>query len=289
MGGPGKGEWQQRQGVHMLANKIGLIGAGRMATALARGFVAATLVKPDQIVASDPSAEARAAFEREVPGANVVPENGAVATEADIVWLAVKPQTMAEALVEIRDSIRASTLVVSIAAGVTIERIAAGLPVGQRIIRVMPNTPCLVGRGASAYSLGRSATPQDAQIVGRLLAAVGAAFEVPERQLDAVTGLSGSGPAFVYTMIEAMAAGGVAVGLPAALAAELAARTVAGAAEMVLQTGETPAVLRDRVTSPGGTTLAGLRVLDEQGFSAALIAAVRAATRRSEELGRGAK
>jgi pyrroline-5-carboxylate reductase len=178
---------------------------------------------------------------------------------------------------------------VSIAAGVTIERIAAGLSAGQRIVRVMPNTPCLIGRGASAFSLGSHATKQDAQLVGELLSAVGAAFEVPEAQLDAVTGLSGSGPAFVYTMIEAMAAGGVAVGLPAELAAELAARTAAGAAEMVLETGETPAVLRERVTSPGGTTLAGLGVLDKRGFGEAVVTAVEAATRRSEELGRGAK
>jgi pyrroline-5-carboxylate reductase len=273
----------------MLASSIGFIGAGRMATALARGFVDAGLVQPDQLVASDPSAEARAAFEREVPGAKVVVENELVVATANVVWLAVKPQKMTEALAEIRDAVRPATLVVSIAAGVTIERIAAGLPAGQRIVRVMPNTPCLIGRGASAYSLGNHATKLDAELVGKLLSAVGAAFEVPEAQLDAVTGLSGSGPAFVYTMIEAMTAGGVAVGLPAELAAELAARTAAGAAEMVLATGETPAVLRDSVTSPGGTTLAGLSVLGDQGFSNAVVAAVTAATRRSEELGRGAK
>jgi pyrroline-5-carboxylate reductase len=273
----------------MIANKIGLIGAGRMATALARGFVRAKLVRPDQLVASDPSADARAAFEREVPGAHVVAESGSAVAAADLVWLAVKPQKMSEALSEIRGSIRPTTLVVSIAAGVTIERIAAGLSVGQRVIRVMPNTPCLIGQGASAYSLGSHATKQDAQLVGELLSAVGAAFEVPETQLDAVTGLSGSGPAFVYTMIEAMTAGGVAVGLPAELAAELAARTAAGAAEMVLETGETPAVLRERVTSPGGTTLAGLGVLAERGFDDAVVAAVTAAARRSEELGRGSR
>ena len=273
----------------MLANTIGLIGSGRMATALASGFVDAKLVKSSQLVASDPSAEARATFERDVPGARVVVDNAAVVSAADVIWLAVKPQKMSEALGEIRGVIRPAALVISIAAGVTIERIAAGLPAGQRIVRVMPNTPCLIGKGASAYSLGSSATKGDAELVGQLLSAVGAAFEVPEAQLDAVTGLSGSGPAFVYTMIEAMAAGGVAMGLPAELAAELAARTAAGAAEMVLASGETPAVLRDRVTSPGGTTLAGLGVLGERGFSDAIVAAVTAATRRSEELGRGAK
>jgi pyrroline-5-carboxylate reductase len=189
-------------------------------------------------------------------------------------------------LADIREAISPDTLVVSIAAGITLDRLSAGLPAGQRIIRVMPNTPCLIGRGASCFSLGPHATRSDAEMVSALLTAVGAAFEVPESQLDAVTGLSGSGPAFVYSMIEALTDGGVSAGLPAQLAAELAARTAAGAAEMVLQTGETPAVLRDRVTSPGGTTMAGLAVLKEQKFQDTVAAAVDAATRRSAELGR---
>jgi pyrroline-5-carboxylate reductase len=259
-----------------------------MATALARGFVEAGLVKPQSIVASDPSADARAGFEREVPGATLAAENEPVVATADVVLLAVKPQQMDSVLAGIRDTLRPDALVVSIAAGVTLARLAAGVPDGQRIVRVMPNTPCLIGRGASAYSLGGHASAADGRLVDQLLAAVGAAYEVPENQLDAVTGLSGSGPAFVYTMIESLGEGGVAMGLPAALAAELAARTVAGAAEMVLATGETPAVLRDRVTSPGGTTLAGLKALEEGGFQQAAVAAVRAATRRSEELGRSA-
>jgi pyrroline-5-carboxylate reductase len=153
----------------------------------------------------------------------------------------------------------------------------------------MPNTPCLIGKGASGFSLGHHATKEDAELVASLLSAVGAAFEVPEKLLDAVTGLSGSGPAFVYSMIEALASGGTTSGLPPQLAAELAARTVAGAAEMVLQTGDTPAVLRERVMSPGGTTVAGLAVLDERGFGATVADAVTAATRRSAELGRSNK
>jgi pyrroline-5-carboxylate reductase len=193
---------------------------------------------------------------------------------------------MSQALAEIRSAIRADALVISIAAGITIERLASGLPVGQRIVRVMPNTPCLIGRGASGFSLGKHATAEDGKLVAALLSAVGVAHEVPERLLDAVTGLSGSGPAFVYSMIEALAEGGVASGLSPELAAELSARTVAGAAEMVVQTGETPAVLRDRVTSPGGTTVAGLKVLDERDMKDAVVEAVKAATRRSEELGR---
>jgi pyrroline-5-carboxylate reductase len=273
----------------MLAMKIGLIGAGRMATALARGFVNARVVDAAAIRASDPSETARASFSREVPGATVDNDNRVVASRASVVWLAVKPQMMSAALGEIHEALSSDALVVSIAAGITLDRLASGLADGQRIVRVMPNTPCLIGRGASCYSLGRHATADDGKLVAKLLSSVGAAFEVPESQLDAVTGLSGSGPAFVYSMIEALAEGGVAAGLPPQLAAELAARTAAGAGQMVLETGETPAVLRNRVTSPGGTTQAGLAVLEERAFGDAVAAAVTAATRRSEELGRTSK
>jgi len=269
----------------MLATKIGLIGAGRMATALARGFVQASLLAPEAIRASDPNQAARDAFARQVPGAEVLTENAAVAAWADVVLLAVKPQQMSAALAEIRGVLAPGSLVVSIAAGVPLERLAAGLPSGQRIIRVMPNTPCLIGQGASAFSRGEHAMADDGRLVAELLGAVGFAVEVPESMLDAVTGLSGSGPAFVYSMIEALAQGGARAGLPAELAAELAARTVAGAAQMVLQTGDTPAVLRERVTSPGGTTLAGLAMLEERGFGEAVMSAVTAATDRSKELG----
>lgn len=260
-----------------------------MATALARGLVRAEMAPASAIVASEPSQEARQAFSREVPGAVVEADNASQVGHADVVFLAVKPQQMSVALESLRDVIRSDALVVSIAAGVTIERMAESLPPRQRVVRVMPNTPCLIGQGASGYSLGQYATPADGELVASLLSAVGVAFEVPEAALDAVTGLSGSGPAFVYSMIEALAAGGVAAGLPADLSAELAARTAAGAAEMVLQTGETPAVLRERVTSPGGTTLAGLAVLGERNFSETVSAAVVAATKRSAELGRGSR
>jgi pyrroline-5-carboxylate reductase len=269
----------------MLAIRIGFIGAGRMATALARGFVEARAVAADAISASDPSAAARDAFTSQTGGIPAGDDNATVVRGSDVVILAVKPQMMDGVLVGLRDALPSAALVVSIAAGITLERLAAGLPSRQRIVRVMPNTPCLIGRGASCFSLGAEATRSDADIVSTLLAAVGCAYEVPESQLDAVTGLSGSGPAFVYSMIEALTEGGVAAGLPLELAAKLAVKTAAGAAEMLLQTGETPAVLRDRVTSPGGTTLAGLAVLQERRFHEALVAAVDAATRRSAELG----
>jgi pyrroline-5-carboxylate reductase len=273
----------------MLSIKIGLMGAGRMATALARGLVRAEMVPAGAIVACDPSAEARKAFADEIPGTFVEVANASHVARADVVILAVKPQTMSEALASIRDAVGGNSLVVSIAAGVTLKRLEAALPQGQRVVRVMPNTPCLIGLGASGFALGTHATKDDAKLVSSLLSAVGVAFEMPEKLLDAVTGLSGSGPAFVYSMIEALAEGGVAEGMSPQLAGELAARTVSGAAEMVLQTGETPAVLRDRVTSPGGTTLAGLGVLRERGFGEAISDAVKAATRRSVELGQSTK
>jgi pyrroline-5-carboxylate reductase len=259
-----------------------------MATALAQGLVRAEMLAAESILASDPSEAARSVFSRAVPGAQVTEANRPVVAASDVVFLAVKPQKMTEALVDIRESLPSKAIVVSIAAGVPLLRLTRELPPRQKVVRVMPNTPALIGMGASAYSLGQYASHTDGELVAKLLSAVGAAYEVPESKLDAVTGLSGSGPAFVYSMIEALAHGGTVAGLPAELASALAARTVAGAAQMVLATGETPAVLRDRVTSPGGTTLAGLAVLQQRGFGDAVAAAVAAAAQRSAELGRSA-
>lgn len=267
--------------------QLGFIGAGRMATALARGLVGKRLVEANQISAADPVATSRDAFAAAVLGAQVGDDNAAVARVADVCILAVKPVHTKEALDEIRDVLRREALVVSIAAGITIEKLAEGLREVTRIVRVMPNTPCLIGRGASAFARGEHATEADAKLVSELLGAVGSVHEVPEKLLNAVTGLSGSGPAFVYTVIEALSDGGVRAGLPSDLAASLAAETVAGAAEMVLATGETPAKLRDAVTSPGGTTVAGLEAIESGGLRETLLAAVRAATNRAAELGRG--
>ena len=270
----------------MLDRNFGFIGAGQMARALAGGFVRAGLVPPEQIVAFDPVDEAAQRFAAEIANARLVTSNAMVVRVSHVVFVAVKPQTLPSVMQEVGGALNEDQLLVSIAAGISLGRLTAGFRTA-RVIRVMPNTPCLVGRGAAGYALGPGATAADGELVGNLLRAVGLAFAVEERLLDAVTGLSGSGPAFVYTMIEALSDGGVRMGLPRAVATALAAQTVLGAAEMVLATGEHPAVLKDRVASPGGTTIAGLQALENHGLRAALMAAVEAATRRSVELGLG--
>jgi pyrroline-5-carboxylate reductase len=263
--------------------RVGFLGAGRMATTLARSWVQADLVPPSHCRASDPLATARQTFTAET-GCPATADNVAVAAESDVLVLAVKPQAMAALLAEIRGVIR-SPLVVSIAAGITLRQLSQGLAKPCRLVRVMPNTPCLVGASASAYTPGERATAEDVAVVDRLLNAVGRAFQLPEHLLDAVTGLSASGPAFVYLVIEALSDGGVRVGLPRDVSTALAAQTVLGAAKMVLETGLHPGALKDMVASPGGTTIAGLHALERGGVRGALMDAVEAATRRSEELG----
>jgi pyrroline-5-carboxylate reductase len=268
-----------------MAEKIGFVGAGQMARALAAGFVRAGLVAPGGVLTADPSPAALDAFAKAVPGARLCASNAEVARGADLIVLAVKPQQIAAALGEIKGAVSDRQLIVSIAAGVRLATLAAGLPGGARLARVMPNTPCLVGQSASGYALGPTATAADGETIQRLLAAVGAAYRLDEKLLDAVTGLAGSGPAFVFVAIEALSDGGVRMGLPRDVALALAAQTVKGAAEMVLTTGQHPAVLKDQVASPGGTTIAGLAALEQGGVRSGLIAAVEAATRRSLELG----
>ncbi len=269
-----------------METRIGFVGMGQMGRALAAGFVQAGLIKGDQIVAADPARAATDQLLASVPGTQVVEDNGAVVAGADVVILAVKPQLMQRIASKIAAEGQGDKLFVSIAAGVPLARLTDWLGC-ERVIRVMPNTPSLIGKGAAAYCAGPGATGEDLKLVGRLLGCVGLAVEVEERLIDAVTGLSGSGPAFVYTVIEAMSDGGVKMGLPRDTATALAAHTVQGAAEMVLATKEHTAVLRDRVTSPGGTTIAGLTELERGGLRAALIAAVEAAARRSLELAQG--
>jgi len=268
----------------MIETNVSFVGAGQMARALAKGFVSAKLLPAAKIAAFDAIPEATKQFQAEIPGAAAAKSNLELVQRGGVLFLAVKPQSMNAVMGELAGKILPETLVVSIAAGVTLAKLCAGLKT-DRVIRVMPNTPALVGKGASAFALGSGATLDDSKLVSELLGAVGLARQVDEKLLDAVTGLSGSGPAFVYIMIEALSDGGVRMGLPRDLALALTAQTVLGSAEMVLSTGEHPAVLKDRVASPGGTTIAGMKALEEHGLRAALIAAVEAATKRSQELG----
>jgi pyrroline-5-carboxylate reductase len=268
----------------MLKQQIGFIGAGQMATALGQGFVKAGLASGDQLLASDPLPESRERFAG-ATGGRTVSDNLQVGSQSDVIFLAVKPQQMDRVLAQLRGKVRGEKLVVSIAAGIRLAALADGLGEGVRLVRVMPNTPCLVGQGACGYCLGENASAEDGKLVEQLLSAVGSAYQIDEKLMDAVTGLSGSGPAFVYIIIEALSDGGVRMGLPRPVATALAAQTVKGAAEMVLSTGDHPGLLKDRVTSPGGTTIAGVQALEIGGLRAALMAAVEAATRRSIELG----
>jgi pyrroline-5-carboxylate reductase len=265
---------------------IGFLGAGKMATALAKGFVRAGLLTARDVIASDPIAAAAAAFAKEV-GARTTASNLDVLEQAEVLVLAVKPQQVAAVLAEIRGEFTPKHLLISIAAGVPLGRLEAGLGAEARIIRVMPNTPALVGASASAFALGKTALPKDGELAQKLLSSVGLAFQVKETLLDAVTGLSGSGPAYVYMIIEALSDGGVAAGLPRDIATKLAAQTVLGSARMVLETGLHPGALKDMVTSPGGTTIEGVHELEKGMLRGTLMSAVRAGAEKSRKLGQG--
>lgn len=254
-----------------------------MATALALGFLRAQLVRVENLQAGDVEPAARDQFAR-ATGATTTADNRQVA-QATTLIVAVKPAQVAKALHQVRQSLTPGHLVISIAAGIPLAQLEAAVPDGVRVARVMPNTPALLGASATAYSLGTQCNPDDARWIQRLLEAVGVAFPLPEPLLDAVTGLSGSGPAYGYLIIEALSDGGVAAGLPRDVATRLAAQTLLGAARMVLETGLHPGALKDQVTSPGGTTIEGLHELERAGLRAGLINAVRAAADKSRRLG----
>jgi pyrroline-5-carboxylate reductase len=265
---------------------IGFLGAGKMATALAKGFIRAGLITPKQIIASDPSETARSAFAKEV-GAKTTTHNPEVARFAETLLLAVKPDQVSAVLADLREHFTQKHLLISIAAGVPLARLEASLGAAARVIRVMPNTPALIGASATAFALGKSALPADGELALKLFNAVGVAYQLKESLLDGVTGLSGSGPAYVYLFIEGLSDGGVAAGLPRDVACKLAAQTVLGSARMVLETGVHPSALKDMVTSPGGTTIEGLHELEKGKLRATLISAVRAAAEKSKKLGQG--
>lgn len=256
-----------------------------MATALAKGFVQAGLVAPAGVLASDPVEQARGAFSAAL-GANTTDRNLDVLEFAPVLLLAVKPDQIDNVLREIKLRLTSEHLLISIAAGVTIARLESDLAPGARVIRVMPNTPALVGASATAFAMGKGARPEDGRIAQKLFSAIGFSVQVKEGWLDAVTGLSGSGPAYVYLMIEALSDGGVACGLPRDIATKLAAQTLLGAAKMVLETGQHPGALKDMVTSPGGTTIEGLHELERGNLRGVLMNAVRAASEKSTRLGK---
>jgi pyrroline-5-carboxylate reductase len=267
-----------------LQNKtVAFIGAGNMGEALIRGLLAAKTVSPARIIAADVRAERRE-FLAKTFGVQAVDDNAEAVKAADIVLLAVKPQQMGEVLAGFKSVLSNSKLIISIAAGVTTARIERELGGKARVVRVMPNTPALVGAGAAALAKGRYATDEDLATAEAILGAVGISVRVEERLLDAVTALSGSGPAYVFYVTEAMVKAGVAAGLDEAVARRLATQTVYGAGKLLVESGEEPEALRRNVASPGGTTEAALKVMNEQELERIFAEAIKAAEKRSREL-----
>lgn len=268
-----------------LGRTIAFIGAGNMAGALIKGLLHAGACRPDEVMAVDVRQSRLEEITTAHPGLRTSDDLAEALVWAEVVVLSVKPQVFDRVLPVVSTALRPDALVVSIAAGVPLTAIEARLPQGARVIRTMPNTPALVDEGATALARGRHATDDDMEVARRIFDAVGVSVTVDEYLLDAVTGLSGSGPAYVFLIIEAMADAGVKVGLHRADAQLLAAKTVLGAARLLLDTGEHPGRLKDMVTSPGGTAIAGLHTLEAGGLRTTLIDAVEAATRRAGELG----
>jgi pyrroline-5-carboxylate reductase len=266
-------------------SRLAILGAGNMGEALVKGLLHARVVTRDQIVVTDPRLD-RLEFFRKEYEVTAITANAQAVQNADIVVLAVKPQILDRVAQEIRGPLTPQALVISIAAGVPIAAIALHLKPGTHIVRVMPNICVVVGAGATGIAQGPDATEADVEKVRAIFEAVGSVAQVEETLLDAVTALSGSGPAYVMLIIEALSDAGVRVGLPRYQAQALAAQTVLGSAKLLIETGAHPGVLKDQVTSPGGTAIAGLHTLEEGGLRTTLINAVVAATARSQELGR---
>jgi pyrroline-5-carboxylate reductase len=270
----------------MAMNKrIAFLGGGNMAEALIKGLLVSGAAKPDQIFVTDISSE-RLTHLQKTYGIIIQRTNADATREAEIILLSVKPQVIDKVMADIAGVVDDKKLVISIAAGITISRIENALGGKERVVRVMPNTPALVMAGAAGIAPGRYATSDDLASAQLIFGSVGRSVVLDEKLMDAVTGLSGSGPAYVFMIIDALSDAGVKAGLPRALALELAAQTVYGSAKMVLETKEHPGKLRDMVTSPGGTTIEGLHALEKGKLRATLMNAVEAATARSKELGK---
>lgn len=269
--------------MQIVTSKVGFIGAGNMAQALVAGLIERGTLQPAQVGVFDTDANQL----RKVKARFLVTQldsAASLADWADVVVLAVKPQVAASVLNIASTALSSDKLLVSICAGISLASLAERGANQARLVRVMPNTPALVGEGATAYALGQRTTEADGELVSALFAAVGQCVQVPESYLDAVTGLSGSGPAFVMLFIEALADGGVRAGLPRAVALSLATQTVLGSAKLVRESAEHPGVLKDQVTSPAGTTIEGVACLERGGFRGLVMDAVTVAARRATEL-----
>lgn len=274
----------------MTGFKFGLIGGGVMGEALLSRLIAQKIYQPSDVIVSEPQAQRREVLQQQY-GVEVTGDNSQAAQVTEVLLLAVKPQILDTiisdlAALSLGDSTNpdSEVIIISILAGVPLSKLESAF-LHRPVIRVMPNTPATVGAGISAIASGQAVKPDHLKLAQQILAAVGEVVEVPEYLMDAVTGLSGSGPAYVALMVEALSDGGVAAGLPRAIASKLALQTVLGTAELLQQTGMHPAELKDRVTSPGGTTIAGVGTLEQAAFRSALIEAVKAACQRSKELG----
>lgn len=272
-----------------IKGKLGFIGGGNMPKAIVEGIVKKGLVTYEQIYVSGPRLHNLIYWKDK--GAYITEDNGKIVDETDVIFICVKPHILPTAIANMYDTISQKPikpkLFVSVLAGVPIERLENVLsPLeGSRVIRVMPNTPMMVGEGCTVFCPGQRATDNDIELVRQILSTSGICHEVPESLINAVGALSGSGPAFVYLVIEALADGGVKMGIPRAMAVEFAAQTVFGAAKMVKETGKHTGQLKDEVCSPGGTTIAGIHALERGGVRSAFMDAVEAAARRSELLG----
>lgn len=262
---------------------IGFIGAGRMAQAMSRGFISKGVVKPHKIMASDTVPQMLDCIKEQ--GVRISRSNLEIVENSDLIIIAVKPHVVSPILQEVSSKVTREKLFLSIAAGVTLETLEKNLPSQTRVIRAMPNTPALVQTGATVIAPGSSVLQGDRELIQGLFRTIGICEVGTEEQLDAVTGLSGSGPAYGFLAIESLADGGVKMGLPRDLAQKLAAQTLLGAAKMVLESGKHPGQLKDEVCSPGGTTIAAIHKLEETGFRSSLITAVETATNRAKELG----
>ncbi|HEX8823951.1 MAG TPA: pyrroline-5-carboxylate reductase [Archangium sp.] len=268
----------------MLDRTIAFLGAGNMAEALIKGLLRAGTAKPESLIATGRRSERLETLQRTY-GVRTTHDNLAAVREADVVVLSVKPQALDKVLVQVASEVDPRKLIISVAAGVPIAAMERRLGAGARIIRTMPNTPSLVGAGACALSPGEHASEEDLAVATRIFQSVGTTTVLDENLLDAVTGLSGSGPAYIFLIIEALSDAGVKVGLPRYTALKLAAQTVLGSAQLLIETNAHPGQLKDQVTSPGGTAIAGLHTLEAGGLRTTLINAVEAATRRAKELG----